>query len=397
MGRSRSGYTRGGSSKINTRGFIKKESVMKISTINASAYTDFDNHEKVVECIDESRGLRAYIAIHNRNLGPALGGCRIWPYASRDEAVTDVLRLSRGMTYKSAMAELPLGGGKAVIMADPKTHKTRDMLLAMGEFVESLGGAYITAEDSGTSVEDLKTMGTKTRHVTGVSRKQLRDGSEVSGDPSPSTAYGVFVGIKASVKHRFNVNNLEGIKVAIQGVGNVGKRLAKFLADAGARVYVADLYADVVNDLADSVDVVPVNLEEIHKADVDVFAPCALGGFINEQTLQEIKAPVIAGAANNQLANPAMGELLVQSRKLYAPDYVINAGGIIDIFYERSCYDHEKVTRHIERIGENLEEIFMLAKETGQPTQLITDKIAESRFACHLEPSREISSSMAYA
>ena len=169
---------------------MKKEFVMKISTINASAYKDYDDHEKVVECIDERRGLRAYIAIHNRNLGPALGGCRIWPYASRDEAITDVLRLSRGMTYKSAMAELPLGGGKAVIVANPKTDKSRDMLIAMGEFVESLDGAYITAEDSGTSVEDLETIGTRTKHVAGVNRKQLRDGSEVSGDPSPSTAYG---------------------------------------------------------------------------------------------------------------------------------------------------------------------------------------------------------------
>ncbi|MCZ6500965.1 MAG: amino acid dehydrogenase [Gammaproteobacteria bacterium] len=355
---------------------------MKISTINASAYTDYDDHEKVIECVDKSSGLRAYIAIHNRNLGPALGGCRIWPYASRDEAITDVLRLSRGMTYKSAMAELPLGGGKAVIVANPKTDKSKDMLIAMGEFVESLDGAYITAEDSGTSVEDLETIGTRTKHVAGVNRKQLRDGSEVSGDPSPSTAYGVFVGVVASVKHRFSSNNLAGIKVAIQGVGNVGKRLASFLADAGARVYVADLYSEAVNDLADAVDVIPVDLNEIHKLDVDVFAPCALGGFINEQTLHEIKAPVIAGAANNQLANPAIGGLLVQSRKLYAPDYVINAGGIIDIFYERSCYDHERVTHHIERIGDNLEEIFVLAKETGQPTQLITDKIAESRFAC---------------
>lgn len=354
---------------------------MNISTINVSAYTDYDHHEKVVECIDEPSGLKAYIAIHNRNLGPALGGCRIWPYGSRNEAITDVLRLSRGMTYKSAMAELPLGGGKAVIVADPKMHKTRELLLAMGEFVESLRGTYITAEDSGTSVEDLETIGTMTRHVAGVSRKQLPDGTEVSGDPSPSTAYGVFVGIKACVKHRFNVTNLEGIKVAIQGVGNVGKRLASILVDAGARVTVADLYSDVVNNLADEVDVIPVDLQQIHQVDADVFAPCALGGFINEQTLQEIKAPVIAGAANNQLANPAMGKLLVQSRKLYAPDYVINAGGIIDIFYERSCYDHQKVIDHIERIGDNLEEIFMLARETGQPTQLIADKIAESRFA----------------
>jgi len=364
---------------------------MKISTINTRSYPDYEDHENVYECLDQDSGLRAYIAIHNRVLGPALGGCRIWPYGSRDEAITDVLRLSRGMTYKSAMAELPLGGGKAVIIADPKSGKSRDMFLVMGEFVDSLGGAYITAEDSGTGVEDLQTIGTVTSHVAGVRSKRLRDGSEVNGDPSPSTAYGVFVGIKASVKHRFGSDNINGLRIAIQGVGNVGKRLAGYLVDAGAEIYVADLYTEAVDNLIGCVDAIPADLNRIHKLDVDVFAPCALGGFINPHTLQDIKAPIIAGAANNQLANPAVGELLAQSGTLYAPDYVINAGGIIDIYYERSSYDHEKVTQHINRIGNNLEQIFELASETNRPTQVVSDEIAESRLEQTLASQRAVS------
>lgn len=356
-------------------------SAMKVSTVNATAFTDFDQHERVLECVDDRRGLHAFIAIHNRNLGAALGGCRIWPYGSPDEAITDVLRLSRGMTYKSAMAELPLGGGKAVIIADPKTQKSADMLCAMGDFVDSLDGAYITAEDSGTSVDDLKMIGSHTQYVTGVCRKKLQDGSEVSGDPSPSTAYGVFVGIKASVEHQSGTSGLTGVKIAIQGVGNVGKRLAGFLVDAGATVFVADIDNDAVQKLSETVNVTPVDLAEIHKLDVDVFAPCALGGFISEKTLPEIKATIIAGAANNQLAHRGVGKLLVASGILYAPDYVINAGGIIDIFYERSIYDHAKVMRHIEGIGKTLEEVFIMAAETGKPTQVIADKIAESRFS----------------
>jgi leucine dehydrogenase len=362
---------------------------VKITSINATPFRDYDNHEMIHECIDEDSGLKAYIAIHNRNLGPALGGCRIWPYASSEEAITDVLRLSRGMTYKSAMAELPLGGGKAVILADPKRQKTKEMLLAMGDFVESHGGSYITAEDSGTSVEDLQLIGQRTKHVAGVTLKQLKDGSCVSGDPSPSTAYGVFVGIKASAGFRLgsarDSSSLEGLKVAIQGVGNVGKRVAGFLVDAGAKVYVADIFDEAVRGLADCTDVTPVSLAEIHTLAVDVFAPCALGGFITERNLTEMKAPIIAGAANNQLAHAGIGELLIRNDKLFAPDYVINAGGIIDIFYERSLYDHGKVVRHIERIEDNLEEIFSMSQEMRQPTQEIADKIAESRFLKKLE------------
>jgi len=354
---------------------------VKITQVDATRFKDYDDHESIHECIDPDSGLKAYIAIHNRNLGPALGGCRIWPYVSADEAITDVLRLSRGMTYKSAMAELPLGGGKAVILADPKLDKTSEMLHRMGDFVDSLSGAYITAEDSGTSVDDLQIIGQRTPFVAGVTHKELNDGSRVSGDPSPSTAYGVFVGIKASARYRFgDQNDLDGLSVAIQGVGNVGKRVARFLVDAGAKVYVADLYEEAVSDLADKIDINPVALHDIHKVKADVFAPCALGGFITEQTLSEMSAPVIAGAANNQLAHQGIGDLIIQENKLFAPDYVINAGGIIDIYYERSLYDHQRVLQHIERIADNLEEIFMLSEETGQPSQLVADEIAESRF-----------------
>ncbi len=353
---------------------------MDISQLDVSNFPDFDEHERVLQCIDESCGLLAYIAIHNRNLGPALGGCRVWQYPGETEAITDVLRLSRGMTYKSALANLPLGGGKAVIVANPREKKTKNLLCAMGDFVNSLDGAYITAEDSGTSVEDLEMIGSRTPFVAGVGVKKLEDGREVSGDPSPSTAYGVFVGIKASIEQQYGSHSLDGLKVAIQGVGNVGGRLAAYLVEAGARVYVADINNTVIENLKATIDVTPTALVDIHKLDVDVFSPCALGGFLTETTLPEIKAQVIAGAANNQLAHRGIGDLLVKTGKIYAPDYVINAGGIIDIYYERSDYDHRKVTNHIDAIGKTLKGIFSRAEESGLCTQVIADRIAEERF-----------------
>ncbi len=353
---------------------------MKTAEVNVSAFADFDGHECVMECTDSKSGLQAYIAIHNRNLGPALGGCRIWPYASREEAITDVLRLSRGMTYKSAMAKLPLGGGKAVIIADPKKDKTREMLLAMGDFVESLEGRYITAEDSGTSVHDLEVMAERTSHVTGIGKRKRKDGSELSADPSPATAYGVFTGIRESVRHRLGKESLEDIRVAIQGVGNVGKRVAAYLVEAGARVYVADIYRDAVDALVDTLAVTPVELSEIHRCPVDVFAPCALGGIVTTDVVGQINATIIAGSANNQLASPEVGRLLVDRGILYAPDYVINAGGIIDICYDRSGEMHDEVVRHIDGIADTLNEIYRKADAEGRPTQEVADEIAEARF-----------------
>jgi leucine dehydrogenase len=357
-----------------------RDTEVLIETLDVQKYEDFAGHERVLRCLDSDTGLEAYIGIHNRNLGPALGGCRIWPYLSQDLAVKDVLRLSRGMTYKSAISHLPLGGGKAVIVGDPGLIKTPALLHAMGRFVDTLDGAYITAEDSGTSVADLQVMGATTAHVAGINGKVLSDGSTVSGDPSPSTAYGVFVGIRAAAHFRFGTDNLAGIKVAVQGVGNVGRQLVELLHNAGAQVMIADLYSTATEQLRQYQDVTVVNNQTIHQADVDVFAPCALGGILTVASLNEIKAPLIAGAANNQLSNNAAGVKLFRMGKVYAPDYVINAGGIIDIYHERLGYVHADATKHIDGIFDTLLNIFGSAVEQDIPFHQMADKISEQRF-----------------
>ena len=352
-----------------------------IEAVDVTQHPDFSNHERIMRCEDSASGLLAYIAIHNLNRGPALGGCRIWPYASEAEALTDVMRLSKGMTYKSAIANLPLGGGKAVIYANPKTDKTRELLLAMGDFVDSFSGDYITAEDSGTTVEDLKIMSTRTSHLAGIVNKHLQDGTEVTGDPSPSTAYGVFVGIKSSLQYRFNSTNLNGVKVAVQGVGNVGRNLVKLLSDAGAKVFVSDAYEPALAFVREMEGVSVVSNDEIQKLKVDVYSPCALGNALNMTSLVEMQAPIVAGAANNQLATKDAGDYLFHKGIVYAPDYVINAGGIIDIFYEtNNCYDHKKVIKHIDGISDTLTEIFNMSEEHQASTQLMADLIAENRF-----------------
>lgn len=356
---------------------------MHITEVDVSHHKDFANHEIVLRCYDKSSGLLAYIAIHNSNLGPALGGCRIWPYKSEDDAITDVLRLSRGMTYKSALANLALGGGKAVIIADPKRMKTDALIKAMGRFVESLQGRYITAEDSGTSVDDIRIMASETSYVAGVQNKQLNDGSEASGDPSPMTAYGVFVGIKASLQYKFGSDELSDIRVAVQGVGNVGRNLSKMLVDAGAKVMVSDMYQPALDRILNELDVTLVPNEDIHKQEVEVFSPCALGGALNMNSLVDLQAPIVAGAANNQLSTQGAGDYLFHKGIIYAPDYVINSGGIIDIFYEREGYDRSKVISHIEGIGMTLRDIFMMAEDQKASTQSMADKLAEIRFLDH--------------
>ncbi len=353
---------------------------MEIKRLDLSQHPDFDGHEEVAECKDHESGLHAFIAIHNRNLGPALGGCRMRPYLDRDEAITDVLRLSRGMTYKSAISELALGGGKAVIVADPKKDKSEELFRAMGNFVNSLNGRYITAEDSGTTVADLQIMSKSTEHVAGIRYRAGAHGVQIDGDPSPFTAYGVYAGIKTSVQFRMGKANLKGISVALQGVGNVGRHLAKLLIEDGAKVYAADLYSSSIATVLAECSVVPVDIEEIHKLNVDVFAPCALGGVINQQSIEEIKATIIAGAANNQLADDEMGDKLLKAGKLYAPDYLINSGGIIDIFYERGNYDYLEVRGHIDKIADNLLEIYRESESLGVATNKVADRIAESRF-----------------
>lgn len=344
------------------------------------SHIEFDHHEQVVYGHDQASGLKAIIAIHNRNLGPALGGCRMWPYASDEDALRDVLRLSRGMSYKSALARLPLGGGKAVIIGNPHTGKSAALFQAMGDFVDSLGGRYITAADSGTGVAEMQIMAERTRHVAGAGQREAFDGGMRNGDPSPSTAYGVFIGLQAAVRHRLGRDDLKGLKVAIQGVGQVGFGLAQQLKEAGAELWVTDIVEANVRRAVEQLGATAVGQNDIYGLDVDVFAPCAMGAIINPQTLEALRAPIIAGAANNQLADAGLAEELRRRGCLYAPDYAINAGGIIDVCYERNGGSTAQLKAHIEGIGATLEEIFQRAEREGATTTAVADRLAEERL-----------------
>jgi len=341
---------------------------------------DFDGHEQVAFFKDDETGLRAIIAVHNTNLGPALGGVRMWPYTSESEAVCDVLRLSRGMTYKSALAGLPFGGGKSVIIGDPRRDKSGALMRAMGRCIDDLAGRYIAAEDSGTSVEDLQHMATQTRHVVGVVNKSTTGGDVRTGDPSPATARGVFVGLQAAVRHKLGRDDLEGVKVAVQGVGNVGLRLVNYLRDAGARCWITDIHVERVERAADETGATPVAADGIVGLDVDVFAPCALGAVLNSNSIAALQARVVAGAANNQLQDSAQGETLLREGILYAPDYVINAGGVIDVAFERTGYDLDQVVAKVEGIASSLTEIFERSDSERRPTSEVADDLARERF-----------------
>ena len=341
--------------------------------------SDFADHEQVVFVSDDKSGLKAIIAVHNSNLGPALGGCRMWPYASEEEAVRDVLRLSRGMTYKSAMANLKLGGGKSVIIGNPRTHKTPELLAAFARALEQLNGRYIAAEDSGTSVADMKYMTQFTQHVAGIHDKPSDAGTR-SGDPSPATAYGTFIGIQAAVKERLGRDSLDGLRVAVQGVGNVGFDLARQLKEAGAQLWVTDIHREPLVQAGRELGATVVAPDEIFGLDVDVFAPCALGAILNDTTIPQLKASIVAGAANNQLAEARHGVELMKRGILYAPDYVINAGGIIDVYHERIGFDRAALLKHIEGIHDNLMEVFERARKEERPTGEVADAIAEERF-----------------
>ena len=343
-------------------------------------HIDFDHHEQVVFGHDQASGLKAIIAVHDTTLGPALGGCRMWNYASDEEALRDVLRLSRGMTYKSALARLPLGGGKAVIIGDPRSGKSEALFQAMGDFVDKLGGRYITAADSGTGVAEMQIMAQRTRHVAGAGQREAFDGGSRDGNPSPSTAYGVFVGIRAAVRHRLGRDDLKGLRVAIQGVGEVGFSLARHLKDAGAELWVTDIFEANQRRAVEQLGAHGVGQHEIFGLDVDVFAPCALGAIVNPQTLEALRAPIIAGAANNQLASPELAEQLRRRNCLYAPDYAINAGGIIDVCYERTGGSTAALKAHIEGIETTLAEIFQRAEAEGATTTAIADRMARERL-----------------
>lgn len=336
---------------------------------------DFDNHEQVVFCHDAKTGLKAIIAIHNTNRGPALGGCRYWNYVDESEALKDVLRLSRGMTYKAAMARLDLGGGKAVIIGDARKDKTPEKLLTFGKFIERLNGIYITAEDVGTTTQDMGYIRQSTNHVVG-----LANTLGGSGDPSIFTSYGVYWGIKASVKHKLGLNSVKGLRIAVQGLGNVGMNLVERLTSDGAELIVTDIDQASVTHAASKFNAKPVSSDEILTTECDVFTPCALGGVINDQTVETLRCQIVAGAANNQLALPHHGEALRQRDILYAPDYVINAGGLINVTYEGPNYDREKVVKHVETIHATMLEVFDFADKQDLATNIACDRIAEQRF-----------------
>jgi leucine dehydrogenase len=339
-----------------------------------------DSHEKVAFFNDKASGLKAIIAIHNTNLGQSLGGLRMYPYASDEAALADVLRLSKGMTYKSALAGLPLGGGKSVIWGNPATDKTDALFEAMGRFVDTLSGDYIVAQDSGVTVEDLQVVGSKTEHISGISQRLDDNDVELSGDPSPSTAYGVFIGVKAAVKHKLKRDNLKGLRVAIQGVGSVGYRLAEHLYEQGAELWVSDVNAASVQLAVDNLGAKTVEGDDIFSLDVDVLAPCALGGAINAETIKLLKTSIIAGGANNQLLLPVYGDLLHKQGILYAPDFVINAGGIIDAYYLTTQKPYSDMRNHVAKIGDTLSEIFRLSDQSDESTSVIANRMAEQRF-----------------
>lgn len=358
--------------------------------MNVFSHPEFDNHEHLSFFCDPETGLKAIVAIHNTSRGPALGGCRMFPYATDEEALRDVLRLSRGMTYKSALANLDLGGGKSVIIGNPRKHRTAALLEAMGKHLESLGGQYIAAEDSGTSVPDLKVMGRHTQHVAGIAERIGFDGQPSSGDPSPATAYGTFIGLKAAVRHKLGRNDLKDLKVAIQGVGNVGFRLARHLKEAGAQLWVYDIFADNMQRAVDELGATPASAGDILHLPVDVVAPCAMGAVLNDESIPQLKATVVAGAANNLLERPDHDQALKDRGILYAPDFAINAGGIIDVFYERNGASPETVRAHLDTIGDTLMEIFTRADRSDRPTGAIANELAEERFRKHTAHVEEI-------
>ena len=336
-------------------------------------HSDFDHHELVQYVDDPASGLRAIIAIHSTAMGPAAGGCRRWTYASDDMALTDVLRLSRGMTYKNAVAGLPFGGGKSVILARDDLPKTKASLAAFGAAVQALDGRYITAEDVGISVDDMRTVRTRTRFVSGLPKS----GDSAGGDPSPFTALGVFLGIKAAVKARLGHDSLEGVRVAVQGVGHVGANLCQLLHEAGATLSIADVSRANLRAVTDSMPADVVAPRDIVFSDAEVLAPCALGNVLNSETIPRIRATVIAGAANNQLSTSADGARLASRGILYAPDYVINAGGIINVAHEYfGDSSEDAVRKDIARIPERLDELFAEAESSGRPTNVLADDLA---------------------
>jgi leucine dehydrogenase len=331
------------------------------------------NHEQLLFCNDNETGLKAIIAVHNTTLGPALGGTRMWAYNNELEALTDVLRLSRGMTYKNSISGLNLGGGKAVIIGDARKNKSEALFRRFGKFVESLGGKYITAEDVGISPQDMTWVNMETNNVVGLPGK--------SGDPSPVTAYGTYMGMKAAAKVQFGSDSLSGKTVAVQGVGHVGEYLVEHLSKEGAKVLISDIHEETLKKVSDKYGATVVGLEEIYGVDMDIYAPCALGATVNDETLKDLKCSIIAGAANNQLKDEAVhGEIVKEKGMIYVPDFMLNAGGVINCYAEVKGLSAEWAMSKAEEIYNRTLDIVGRSNSEGTPTYKIANKMAEERI-----------------
>jgi len=347
---------------------------------------DFKDHERVTFVNDSSIGLRAIIAIHNTTLGPALGGCRMWKYHDEEEALRDVLRLSRGMTYKASMAGIKLGGGKCVILGDGQTEKTPELMKSIGRAINNLNGEYITGPDIGTGVEDMTTVYEETKYAIGVS---VDKGGY--GDPSPSTARGVFMGIKAALKHKFGSSDTKGIKVAIQGVGHVGYNLCRLLSETGAELLVSDVKPQKVERVKVEFGAISVDINDIYDADVDIFSPCAFGAVINDKTIPKFKAKIIAGGANNQLDKDQHGAALKEKGIVYLPDYAVNGGGLVQVAAEWFREDYKAYMPKIDAIYDTCTELIIRAEADDIPTNIAADRIAEERIYQNLINSTSVS------
>ena len=340
--------------------------------MNIYTNLEIDGYEEVIRCDNHKVGFTAWIAIHNSNCGPALGGCRVWQYENEEAALTDVLRLSKGMTYKNALAKLPLGGGKSVVHTDLNNVDRVALFEEIGNFVEFLDGRYITAEDVNSTLQDMAAVKRKTNHVATVG---------ASGNPSPFTAYGVYWAIRASVQHKLRKEQLDGLTVAIQGVGETGGRLAELLKQDNCRIIATDINQDHIQSLREKIDFDVVEPEEIYSAPCDIFAPCALGGILNHQTIPQLLCQIVAGSANNQLLTEEDGERLHRRGILYAPDYAANAGGVINISCEiGQRYDKQKALLLTAGIEKTLLEIYQLAHKQKLPTNIIANALAEDLF-----------------
>lgn len=344
-------------------------------------------HEQVVYCYDKDTGLKAIIAIHSTVLGPSLGGTRMWNYKSDQEALTDVLRLSHGMTYKAAITGLNLGGGKAVIVGDSKKDKTEALFRKFGQFVDRLGGKYITAEDVGTSTNDMENVSKETKFVTGLP-ENLGGG----GDPSPLTAYGVYMGMKASAKFAWKDDSLAGKRIVVQGIGHVGEHLVKLLSEEKADIVITDINTENVKRISEEYKTSIINPDEVYTQKMDIYAPCALGATLNDDTIPKLKCKIVAGCANNQLEKQNQhGTMLVEKGIIYAPDFLINAGGLISVYCELNGWNKDQAVERATKIYDTTLDILKLSEDKNIASYLAANQIAEERIMLRKKETEVVS------